>query len=123
MRSKLIATALGLGLFAFVGPGRASARYYGGCGNGNRDLSPHWHTTQTRFGGYTYFGNGLHDIRPHGHTAAPFNGVTSYSHGPFRLTQGYDGLAGYSGFGSYHSGYSGYGGGFNRGYGRQFNRW
>jgi hypothetical protein len=110
MRFKLIATALGLGLFAFVGTGRVSAQYYGGYGNGNHDLSPHWHTTQTPFGGYSYYGNGFHDLRPHDHTADPFNGVTSYSNGPFRSTQSYNGFPGGYGYSSGFGTPFGYGG-------------
>ena len=118
MRTKLIAGAFGLGLFAFIGAGQVSAQHshYAGYGNGAHDLSPHWHTTQTPFGGYSYYGNGRHDLRPHDHTVSPFGGVQSYSNGPFRSTQSYNGFPGGFSYGGGYPGGFGYGGGFGQGY-------
>jgi len=120
MRTKLFAVVAALGASAFVFAPTASAqhRQYAGYGNGNHDLSPHWHTTQTPFGSYSYYGNGRHDLRPHDHTVSPFGGVQSYSNGPFRATQSYNGFPGYSPF----PGYGGYGGYRGYGYGG-FGNW
>ena len=111
MKTKIIAALLGVSLFAYASAGQASAQFFGGYGNGRHDLSPHGHTVQTPFGGYSYYGNGLHDLRPHGHTISPYSGVTSYNNGIFRSTQSYNGFPGYGGFGGYRGSY-GNGGGY-----------
>ncbi len=138
MKTKLLGFALGLGLAAFAAAPSASAQFphgrggHGGpggpfaqpagFGNGQHDLQPHWHTTQTPFGGYSYYGNGLHDLRQHGHTVSPFNGVTSYSNGPFRSTQSYNGFpGGFGGYPAFGGGYPGYGGGVR--FGLLFGGW
>ena len=124
MRTKLFAVAVALGVYAFALASPASAQYpqYAGYGNGSHDLSPHWHTTQTPFGGYSYYGNGRHDLRRHDHTVSPFGGVQSYSNGPFRSTQSYNGFPGYSPFPSYGGYGSGNGFQFGGGYG-DFRGW
>jgi len=127
MKSKLIAAALGLGLF-LAGPGRASAQYYGGYGNGGHDLAPHGHTTQTPYGNYSYYGNGQHDLSSHEHSVSPYGGVQSYSYTPFSSTQSYNGYPSYgSGYSSsYYRGYGNrsygnrsYGNGYGIGYGNR----
>lgn len=133
MKTKLFGVALGLGLLGFGLAPTASAQHnhapgqhhapqpqppqYAGYGNGAHDLDPHWHTKQTPFGNYAYFGNGRHDLRPHDHTVSPHTGVTSYSNGPFRSTQSYNGFPG--GYGGYRGGYGNGFGGSPYGYGGQ----
>jgi hypothetical protein len=144
VKTKFIGFALGIGLAAFAAAPTASAQFHhghgghggpggpfaqpAGFGNGQHDLQPHWHTTQTPFGNSAWYGNGLHDLRPHGHTVSPFNGVTSYSNGPFRSTQSYNGFpgGGYGGYPAFGGAYPAFGvnpgnGGFR--FGLQFGGW
>ncbi len=112
MRTKLLAVALGVGVLAFLGTGRASAQHYAGYGNGGHDLAPHGHQTYTPFGSMSYYGNGFHDLRQHGHSVSPFGGVNSYGYTPFGPTTSYNGFPG--GYGA------GYGGGYGGGYASPF---
>ena len=125
MKSFILAGGLALAGLAFAGSGRAQAhdppRGFGGYGNGNHDLAPHWHKTYTPYGPAVWYGNGPHDLMPHNHSASPWGGVRSYSVTPFGPTKSYNGFPGYSPFpggnGSPYGGYSGYG------YGGGFGRW
>jgi hypothetical protein len=61
----------GYGSYGYGGYGYGSyGSYYG---NGGHDFQPHWHTTQTPFGGYAWYGNGPHDHVPHQHTYSPWS--------------------------------------------------
>lgn len=111
MRKFLIAGALGVAVLAFAAPSAAEAheprgRGFGYYGNGNHDLVPHWHKTQTPFGSVRWYGNGLHDLMPHGHSVSPWGGVRSYSDTPFGPTKSYNGFPSFGGYGSYYGGYS-----------------
>jgi len=92
----------------FGGYGGYYAPYAGYYGNGGHDLTSHWHTTTTPFGGYSYYGNGLHDLLPHQHVATPWS-HTGYSYSPWGATQSYYSTPyGYYGSGGYGYGFRGW---------------
>ena len=126
MKSFLLAAGLAVAGLGFANQAQAhdpvgGHRSFGGFGNGQHDLAPHWHKTYTPIGPVTWYGNGPHDLMPHSHSVSPWGGVRSYSVTPFGLTKSYNGFPGYSPFpGGYGSPYGGYGG---YGYGGGFGRW
>lgn len=84
-------TALGTGAARAQGyPGYGYGQSYGAYGtpgryygNGGYDYQPHWHTTQTPFGGFSRSGSGAHDLQPHEHSNTPYGGYRGYSPSPF----------------------------------------